>query len=365
MANFGRFDAGKDSGPPSVGDEDADWKRADFIRVIQDASRPAGWRGAARFQPGNDTQQTPPKGYPEGHEEDMRYGEIPIGPGKSLRTISGAIEQIPTVTGEVLPGIEEAWKALKNIAKLPGEDAASFARRKLLTERNFKANKIIEERLGGADETLGKFAEARKQEFLDAAQAGQDSARRGLAKVQEVQNKLYETKDRVAKFAEDWTGESGKANIRRIMEESKKKYWAEQAAKEAEQQAAQAAKQAAMPKLSTPASTPNTKLPTPATATPKKPIDWLYEAVDSPANKKRLVDYIGERSQFKQKIAEREAFFAEKIAAKDKIAQAAKAREDYRIEQAARRHEQWLADQAETQRLQKRSLFEKIMDTLK
>lgn len=334
MPRFGRFNAGQDSGPPSVGDQDADWKRADFIRVIQDASRPAGWRGATRFQPDNDTQQTLPKGYPEGHEEDMQYGEIPIGPGKALRTLSGAIEIIPTVTGEVLPGIEEAWKSLKNITKLPGEDVASFARRKLLTERNFKANKIIEERLGGADGTLGKFAEARRKEFSDAAQSGQDSARRGLAKVQEVQNKLYDTKNRVAKFAEDWTGESGEANIRKIFEESKQKYAAEQAAKKA--------------------ATPN--LPPGPDPTQKPKIeyrDWAAER--KVADAERLARLQENKQKLDKVIQDRLD-----SAAADKLA-----RKTFNDRQTARLHESWLRDQAEKQRLGNRSLFEKLRDTFK
>jgi len=300
-----------------------------------------------------------PKNYPEGHEEDMLYGEIPTtAPGKALQTLSGAVDTIPTVTGEVLPGVREAYKKYRNITKLAGEDAESFARRQNLTHRNFQANEIIERRLGGKDTTL--------KDFYNDLTKNIDIGQQNFDKVDRLSRaKFQEAKNSIAKFAEDWTGESGKANIRRIMEESKKKYAAEQAAKKVEQQAEQLAKQATMPKLSTPASAPITKPPTPAAAPPRKPIDWLSEAGDSPANKKRLADYIAERAPFKQKIAEREAFFAEKIAAKDKIAQAAKAREDYRIEQAARRHEQWLAGEAEKQRLAKRPFFEKIMDTLK
>lgn len=319
MPRFGRFNAGQDSGPPSVGDQDADWKRADFIRVIQDASRPAGWRGATRFQPDNDTQQTLPKGYPEGHEEDMQYGEIPIGPGKALRTLSGAIERIPTVTGEVLLGVREAYKKYRNIAKLPGEDVASFDRRRNLAYRNFQANEIIERRLGGKDTTLKDFQNDLTKNIDIDQQNLEKITRQGLAKIQEARNDIY-------KVADDWTA-NGKAKIQKIFDENRSKYAAAE------------------------------KPPTPdTTSTPKKPIEYPDWAAKREAAQKKTDAVWAERKAAQDKV------YAEAEAKKNN---AQKARDDYRIKQADRRHAEWLSDQAEKQRLENRSLFEKLRDTFK
>ena len=39
MSKFGRFNAGKDIGPPSPGDQHSDWKRANYIRGTEDAMK--------------------------------------------------------------------------------------------------------------------------------------------------------------------------------------------------------------------------------------------------------------------------------------------------------------------------------------
>ena len=41
MSKFGRFNAGKDIGPPSVGDQDEDWKRSNLIRQLEGAMKRA------------------------------------------------------------------------------------------------------------------------------------------------------------------------------------------------------------------------------------------------------------------------------------------------------------------------------------